>query len=741
MLKRFFNTRHFPIAFGLLITLLAGWFQTSNLGPIRSLQERVELLAYDFRFNFTLPDAPTPDNRIVIVDLDEKSLKEIGRWPWPRNQMATLTENLFGYGAIIIGYDQVFSEAELNTAQTVLHRLEEFDTLDPATRELLQRNTARFDHDGQFGEALSGGDTVLGFMFNSSGVESVRPLPPPPPYKLEVEPRLTAIKELESFITSIEPLQEHALSSGFLTATPDIDGIIRRTPLVLRHDNEIYPSLALEVARNFLLLDDYTIHVEQIGDSFAVESILLGKQRIATDEKGQVVIPFRGDAYSYRYISAADIIHQRLPENALQNSIILIGTTAQGLNDLVPTTVQSVYPGVEVHANIISAILDNHFPSVPAWADGANLMILLATGVLLAILLPFMGPVLLILTSILVAQLLIVLNGWLWDSHGIILNIATPLLLNLLLTVPNMSFSLLTESQRRKELKTMFGQYIPPQLVEQMSQQSGNDFGFEGESREMTVLFADIRSFTTLSESLTPGELKNLLNRYFTHMTQIIFDHNGTVDKYVGDMIMAFWGAPLEDPDHRKHAITAALEMLQRTADLEEEFRNDGLPEVRIGIGLNTGVMNVGDMGSTFRRAYTVLGDAVNLGSRLEGQTKNYGVGLIVGENTYQEQDEFVYRQLDLIQVKGKTEPVEIYQPVCRREEATKELLQELKQNEQAFALYLKGDFDQALQAYRQLVQAHPEVKTYSIYVERIEELQRNTPPTEWNGVYVLTSK
>ncbi|OOZ39659.1 hypothetical protein BOW53_10615 [Solemya pervernicosa gill symbiont] len=742
MLRRFFNTKYFPVSVGLFITLLACWMQITRVEPFHSLQKRMELIGYDLILRKTVHNQVAPDQRVIIVDIDEKSLKRIGRWPWPRNMLATMTQKLFEQGTVIVGYDQVFADAEENIARQLYTALESLDLGDAKSRSLLTDVEKIFNHDEQLAATIGQGDSVLGFMFNYSDVESARPAPPPAPFKISVAPSMTSIIEMPNYITNIESLEQNAIGHGFLTTFPDDDGIIRRTPLLLRYGEQIYPSLALEVVRSFLLLDDYSIHVEEIGDRYAVESILLGDKRIPTSDTGQVVVPFRGPSGSYRYVSASDVIEGLTPPGLFANSIVLVGTTAQGLNDLVPTPVESVFPGVEIHANIISAILDNSFLNVPAWAEGANLVILLITGLVLALLLPFLSPVMLLLSSVLVALIDFNLVSWLWSSHGYILNFASPIILTLMLAIPNMLYGLLNESQRRKELKSIFGQYIPPQLVEEMSKNNATDFGFEGESRVMTVLFADIRSFTTISESLSPSELKHLLNLFFTDMTRIIFENKGTIDKYVGDMIMAFWGAPIDDPNHRHHAILAALEMLKETERLKQSFKEQGLPEINIGIGLNTGTMSVGDMGSTFRRSYTVLGDAVNLGSRLEGQTKSYGVGLIVGETTHAEQTDILFRRLDLVQVKGKTEPVHIFEPICLRDEADEALFKEIEINEQAITLFQSGELKESLALYHSLAGSHPEIMVYRIYIGRINEiLESNTPLDDWSGVHVLTTK
>jgi adenylate cyclase len=315
-----------------------------------------------------------------------------------------------------------------------------------------------------------------------------------------------------------------------------------------------------------------------------------------------------------------------------------------------------------------------------------------------------------------------------------------PVLMILMLVVFQLGYGFLFEARRSRHLKEMFGQYVPPALVEEMSR-TGGHYDFSGESRELSVLFADIRNFTALSETLSAAELKALLNRFFTPMTRIIFDRRGTIDKYVGDMIMAFWGAPVRDADHAGHALAAALDMLRAMEDLREAFAREGLPPVAIGIGINSGVMNVGDMGSEYRRAYTVIGDAVNLASRLEGLTRFYGVDLVVGPRTRELATGFVYRRLDRVRVKGKQEAVEVFTPLCSVTELDEVLRQELDTHERALEYFWARDWEHARALFEELRTACPNTRIYALYLERIERLRDRALPEDWDGVYERREK
>ncbi len=729
-----------PTLLGIATSLIFGWAQFSDIVLLNALQQRAESMAYDLRLNAGLPTEQLLDSRIVIIDIDEKSLAEEGRWPWPRNRIADLTDRLFEYGAVVVGYDIFFTEPERNKALAIVQQLE--DTTPEATQLInnLSEIATEFDNDQRLADSLTDNDVTLGYLFHQETTQPVGQLPKPLQTLAPEQATRSGIKAMSNYTASLPLLQDSAISSGFVTTWPDPDGIIRRTPLLIRHGGNIYGSLSLNVAKLYLFLEEAEIKTTPIGNIDAVDKIILGGTSIPTDGHGFALVPYKGPAGTFPYLSASDVLNGTVDDTMLEGAIVLIGTSAVGIADLVATPVDNIYPGVEVHATIIRSILDNDFPYQPSWADGANLIATLSIGLILALLFPHLAPLTLLITSGLMASGLVYGNVWLWQEKGLALALAWPLILILTLAALNITYGFLSENRKRSQLKSIFGQYVPPELVDAMSQTS-EDFGFEGESREMTVLFADIRGFTALSEKLSPSELRALLNRYFTHMTEIIFDHHGTIDKYVGDMIMAFWGAPLKNPDHAKQAIEAAMQMLKKTAELKPILMAEGYPEVDIGIGLNTGLMNVGDMGSSYRRAYTVLGDNVNLGSRIEGLTKFYGAGLVVSETTMAGQDGFVFRRLDLVKVKGKTEAVKVYEPLCKKEDATAELFEELQQHEQGLTAYLKQEWQQANQIFGQLNQQHPDKRVYSLYLERISELRQRDLGADWDGVYERREK
>ncbi len=734
--------RFYPIVVGLLLIVITLSLQFSNVPLTRQAIARLDYLAYDLRLKANL-DNSAVDPRIVIVDIDEKSLRAEGHWPWPRDRLAALVDELFAQGAVVIAFDVVFAEAERNPGRMVLDRLAQHRIESPELRDLVTRHLQLFDNNAVFVSNIRGRDVVLGNVFEYAQRESSGVLAEPLAFTDPQQASRVDLPRALSYTGNAEALSGAGVYGGFFTVLPDDDGIIRRAQMLQRFGDDIYPLLSLEAVRRYLLVEALQLKTAVIGGAEVIEEIRLADYRIPTDRKGRAMVPYRGPRGSYPYISATDVLNHRVPESVtLPGSIVLVGTTAAGLFDLRATPLDSVYPGVEVHANIISGILDQTFPVEPSWATGANFSLTVAVGLLLVLSLPFLSPLGMIVMTALVGSGVVAFNFWLWSEHQLVLSLAPLAVLVSLLGLFNIAYGFLVESRGRRRLKDMFGQYVPQQLVEEMNRYPDRSYGFEGESRVMSVLFCDIRSFTTISERLTAAQLKKMLNEFFTPMTRVIFENRGTIDKYVGDMIMAFWGAPVPDEQHAVHAIKAALFMLEECEKLRPAFRERDLPEVRIGIGINTGLMNVGDMGSHYRRAYTVLGDSVNLASRLEGATKDYGVALIVGEETREQAaDAFVYRELDRVRVKGKAQPITIYQPICPAEQADSELHEELAAHDLALGLFRARRWEEAREAFQALSEAHPETRVYTLYLERIQDLSQLDLGEEWDGVFVRTTK
>lgn len=738
--------RTLAMAMGIFLTTGLLWLQFARPVWSGDLLQRLELMVFDIRLRMVKDIASRSSaneavTKVFIVDIDERSLTEHGRWPWSRAKVAVLVERLAQAGAAVVAFDVMFSEPEPNPAVEVAGFLEKQGEGSQTLIAELARFEKSFDRDRLFAGSLSSKEVVLGYSFQPREPQQIGALPQP---LAVANPQIisqSSLPSMRGYTANLPILAQAALGGGFFSLVPDLDGVVRRAPLVARYNDQLFSSLALETLRHFLLVDSVSLHTSLINGVETIEAVeLAGFATIPTDADGQMIVSYLGPTGSFPYVSASVVLAGAVPASQMEGAIVLVGTTAPGLFDLRSTPVQAVYPGVEIHANLIDAILAKRFLMQPAWAQGADFVVMVVAGLSLALALPFFAPLWQMFWTLALAAGLVLGNLLLW-KQGLVLSLATPLILTGLLATCNLAYGFLVESRSRRQLKGMFGQYVPPQIVQEMSE-NPQKYSFEGETRELSVLFADIRGFTTLSEALTAGELKKLLNRYFTPMTQIIFETRGTIDKYVGDMIMAFWGAPVPDAQHAVQAIEAALRMLQETERLQRDFSAEGLPRIAIGIGINTGLMNVGDMGSEFRRAYTVLGDAVNLGSRLEGTTKYYGVGLVVGETTrVTAGEDFLFRELDLVRVKGKAQAIRVYEPVCRKGEADEALLRELADYHGFLADFRARRWAQARAGFSRLREGVPGLRLYEIYLERIEALAADDPGEGWDGVYERKEK
>ena len=464
-----------------------------------------------------------------------------------------------------------------------------------------------------------------------------------------------------------------------------------------------------------------------------------GVLRVPVDEYAGALVPFRGYQGSFRYVSAADVLQGRVAKDALAGRIVLIGTTAPGLLDLRSSPVGATYPGVEVHANMIVGVLDASIKVKPAYMVGAEITMLVLIGMIMIMLLPRLSPIR--ATMLAVVMLSVVMGmGYATWSAGLVLPLASSLWLIIGLYAFNMAWGFFVETRTKRQFTDLFGQYVPPELVDEMAKDPER-YSMEGRNAELTVLFSDVRSFTTLSEGLDPKELTELMNTYLGAMTTLIRRHRGTLDKYIGDAIMAFWGAPVSDPEHPRNAVLAALEMQQALRGLDEAFKARGWPLLNIGVGVNTGTMTVGDMGSQVRKAYTVMGDAVNLGSRLEGLTKQYGVGILVGEGTKAALPDIAFREIDRVRVKGKDLPIGIFEPLGLSNSVSKDFQEELKLWQQFIKAYRAQSWDQADTLLINLRRMSPTTALYDIYEQRVALLRQDPPGDGWDGVTKFESK
>ncbi|MFZ2853836.1 MAG: adenylate/guanylate cyclase domain-containing protein [Rhodocyclaceae bacterium] len=710
----------------------------------------LDAFIYDTRLRLTARGGV--DERIVILDIDERSMAEVGRWPWGRDRMAALVSRLFDdYGVRILAFDVVFAEPDSSSGLGSLEAIGSGDLKgDPGFQRVLKGLRPSLDYDRRFADALQGRPTVLGYYFtNLDGAHKSGQLPEPVMPAGSFKGRDIAFTAWNGYGANLPGLQDSALSAGHFNPMVDFDGISRRVPMLAEHDGKYYESLSLAIVRQLLgkpaLLPGYPDDEALSGKNYsAMEWLDLALEsgktlRIPVDEHAASLIPYRGAQGSFRYLSAADALAGRLKDEQLRGKIVLLGTTAPGLMDLRSTPVGSTYPGVEIHANLVAGMLDGSIKQRPPYVLGADVLQFVVCTLLLALLLPVLSPLYASLLALGTLVAVGALNLALW-SAGLLLPLASTFMLILGLYVLNMSWGYFVETRSKRQFADLFGQYVPPELVDEMARDPER-YSMEGKNEVLTVLFSDVRGFTTISEGLDPKELTQLMNEYLGAMTQVVRRNRGTLDKYIGDAIMAFWGAPVADAEHARHAVLTALEMQSELRRLDAPFRARGWPALQIGVGINSGTMTVGDMGSPVRKSYTVMGDAVNLGSRLESITKQYGVGIIVSESTKALVKEMVYRELDRVRVKGKDEPVGIFEPLGALADLDQALLDELKLWNQTLRLYRAQDWDQAeLQLYN-LARMCPERYLYQLYTRRIAQHRASPPGEGWDGVTTFETK
>ncbi len=720
----------------LAILLLLTWLQLSPPSALQPHLERLEAVFYDARLQF-LPPWPNSVSNIQIVDIDEASLAAIGRMPWDRRHFTRLTQQLQQAGAVLVVYDVLFAEPQPNVLLSSLVQWPDWQKVPEAVRQNWQDYAEQQDQDRQFAEVMQQGEVVLANLLH----HHPGPLPddrvPSSSVKQHDQAEGISLSSFRGITGPVAALADAAAGQGFINAEADADGLVRRTALVQQFDGKLYPALALEAFRVYSLIEQIEPDWILQGQRATLQGVLLGNQLIRTDDVGRILLPFRGAARHYPYTSAAQVIAGDFAAAQFSEAVVFVGTSAAGLTDVRATPTDRYMPGVEIHATVFEALMSPaYIPYRPDWWRGAQVLQLLLLGGLAIGLLPRLGAVGSIVVSVAGLAGVLAANFWFWTTKVIDLPLLLPCLLLLVLAAYYLSAGFWLESRRRSQMKAVFDQYLPPAHIERLLHDP-DSVSLDGERKLLTVLFCDIRGFTAISETMTPQQLKRWLNRVLTALTAEIQKYDGTIDKYVGDMVMAFWGAPLPDADHGQKAVKAALGMQLALDDLNQQFASEGLPLVQAGIGINSGEMNVGDMGSDFRRSYTVIGDAVNLAARLEALTAYYSVPMLVSESTKALADQLQYLLVDKVQVKGKQQAVRIYLPLSPT--LAPDDMARFVQFSQALDRYYCRDFPEALQRMRALQQETADkVLNHLIllYMLRIEALVKQTLSPDWDGSF-----
>ena len=745
-----------PIVVAFLVLMNALLLRVADPPALNRLRD----LAFD-NYQRLQPRQWQGDIPVRIVDIDEASLADYGQWPWPRTILATLVDKLVEKGAAVIAFDVVFAEPDRSSIGQVVKDL----PADALTEELKRLAEKLPDNDHVFAQAIKEAPVVMGFGFDAqalskaphrfsgvahnSGEKNARSVP---------EMIAQFIPQQTGVVKTIDVLERAAKGSGSVTTEVE-SAIVRQVPMLFRltgqRDEDLYPALSIETLRVAQGASTYLVRwsgaqgFESFGERTGVGAIRVGNVSVDTDAHGRISLYDTGHLPE-RFVSARDVLKDTVAADKIDGHIVFVGTSAVGLKDLRNTPLQSSVPGVEIHAQVVEQILTQNFLDRPDYADGAEFLYLAAIGVIFVILLPrlkagtmFLVAALFIAIGIAVPWLAFVRIHLLFDP------IYPPVTLAAIY-VTGSALSFMRAERDRREIRGAFNLYLSPDQVEAVVR-NPELLALGGEQREITVMFTDVRGFTRISEQFDPEGLTRFMNRLLTPMTEMIQERNGTIDKYMGDAIMAFWNAPVDVPRHAGRACETALAMETRLTELNAEWKAEAESEgrlhipVNMGIGLNSGVATVGNFGSTQRLQYSCLGDEVNLASRLEGLCKTYVTSIVIGENTRQQTSDFAALELDLVMVKGKTQPERIYALIGDAAKAERPEFRTLADRQEAFlALYRAGSFAEALPVLQECADAAQVLAWRQGYYEmmrlRVDGLIDDSP-ADWNGVYVATEK
>lgn len=758
----------------------------------------IELKTYDV--SLQLRNESSPNKNIAIVAIDEKSLRdpELGRWPWTRNKIAEIIKELERAGAKVIALDIVFAEPdktgaevrrgleralkqldslelgkmqipemELNKALkilgsiktrvdfteselTKLSNLSNLPRLLNEYRNFLKDNIEKSESDDVFANTISPmNNVVLGYYFNEEQIgeekgedksELIKSSAIRIVNKTGKNPQFRKVPQFMDLIPNIKVISMSSQHAGFLNAKPDDDGIYRWGNLISYYNENFYPSLALKSASIFFDAQ-IVLHVDDIG----LSGVTVGRTYIQTDEEGKVLINFYGgnsmmskSSKIFPYYSATDVLRRNYKQDAFRDKVVFIGATAIGIYDIRPTPYDPMFPGVEIQATILSNILNRDNLVKPKWAEIFDIFVIIIIGILLGNFYSSIRAPMLPIFLIIFGVIYYILNWSLLNFVGVWLYVLYPTLEIMLVTFGVTIFKYLTEEKGRRQIKQAFQHYLSPNLVQEILKEP-DKLQLGGEKKNLTVLFSDIRGFTSISEELPPEKVVSILNEYLTPMTDIVFKNDGLLNKYMGDAIMAIFGAPIYTDKHALQACNTALEMLEELNRLNKKWSQEKKPNLGIGIGINTGLMHVGNMGSNVLFDYTVIGDSVNLASRLEGINKIYGTSVIISEDTFNVvKENFICRELDFVRVKGKAKPVRIYELITR---LVSEKPEWIMTYESGLQLYRQGKFTEALEIFRKVLKIKGSDQPSQLFIERCHLLIESGTPEKWDGVFDITQK
>jgi adenylate cyclase len=728
-------------ALGLLLTAVFVAVRIWDPVPLQFLQ----LKTFD-TYQQIKPWISPQQRPVIIVDIDEESLRTYGQWPWSRDLVADLVLRLGELGASAIAFDIIFAEPDRMSPGEIANHLINLD--EPAR----QRLRALPSNDQLLADAMSTTKVVLGRSGYGGLVGDDIGSSTSSIVSLGGDPRQFLI-HLPSLIANLPVLQDAAVGSGLVTVQPEVDGVVRRVPALMSVAGHTMPALSIELLR--VAMGEQSIVVR--SDAAGVRAIMVGSLTIPTDRNGQLWVN-----YSHydpgRYISAAEVLEGQLPEGAFADTLVLIGTSSIGLHDIKATPLNPNTPGVEIHAQLLENILGSGLLHRPNYALGSEVAMAVAICLAMVALVPMLGARLVFAMGFFIAVILFSGSWYLYDRRLMLIDPVFPLLASFSVYLLLVFVNYFREEKLRTAIRAAFGQYISRDLVEQLSS-NPDRLVLGGETREITLLFCDVRKFTTISELYKddPQGLTSLMNRFLTPLSSAIMDKHGTIDKYMGDAIMAFWNAPVDLEDHAARACDAAIDMLAKLDHLNGVLEREaaeagrGFIPLRVGIGLNTGTCLVGNLGSDLRFDYSALGDPVNLASRIEGLTKTYGVPILVGERTVELAPRHAFLEVDLIKVVGKSIPERIHVLVGGPElRQSHDFAQLQAHHNRGLACYRAKDWAGALEAFSQAERCMAPVNqatgidlsgVYQLYYKRIDDYSTAAPMPDWSGVEVATDK
>jgi adenylate cyclase len=731
--------RQFGLARAVCLVLLFALVPLRLADP-RPLEE-LRLRTFDF-FQVLWPRKQN-SRPVAIVDIDEASLKSVGQWPWPRTVLADLVTRITQAGALAIGFDVIFAEPDRMSPAIAEQSFRDIDADTRAKLDSLPSN------DQVLADAIRNSRVVVG----EAGT-AIRTQMPPGEVTLQTGFAIRGPDPVPYLVTfpgilrNVPQIEEAAAGRGLISINPEHDGIIRRVPVIMEVQGALAPSLAMEMLRVVTHSGAILVRVNNAG----VGSVAVPGLEVPTDRNGQLWVHFNKHDPA-RYVSAKDVLQGTLAPDRLRGRLVLVGTSAIGLLDVKTTPVEAVMPGVEVHAEILESVLTKSLLVSPNYAIGAELTVAVLFGLAIIVAAPMLSATIVVLLGAFLIAGLIGLSLYLFVEHGLLIDFTYPLISSWLIYLVLTFVNYFREQKQRQQIRSAFGFYLSPHMVEQLAR-SPDRLVLGGEERRMTILFSDVRGFTTISEHYKddPQGLTRLMNRFLTPLTNAIIERKGTIDKYIGDAIMAFWNAPVDDDQQEANACDAALEMQSRAAALNEELKREAdanggvyMP-LKVGIGLNTGPCVVGNMGSDFRFNYSVLGDTVNVASRLEARTKDYRLPLVIGSRTAEKaKEKFATMEIDLIQVKGKREPEAVFTVLGRADlEQDPRCRQLCALNAEMLARFRKQDWDAALDLInrcRKVADGIDVAGLYDMYEERIAGYRADPPGPGWDGVYEAESK